>query len=241
MENKRGSGIFLGVVSVATLVVAIIGATFAYFSASITGDNNVELTAYEFNASLSVTAVYPTSATNLVPMDPSGEVIGYTGTDNGTNLLYAMNEATNRCIDSNGFQVCAVYRAVFTNNGSGEITLNGTLKTIANTAGTKEGATGFVNLKYSNLTGTDTDNNLALTGNLADINSVVEGTTAIGSVTVPSGQTVTQYFVVYLDEQAEANNPEMGSKFTGQLIYTSATGGQQLTGTFDLSSPEEGE
>ena len=44
MENKNGNGIFLGVVSVATLVVAIIGATFAYFSASITGDNTVNLT-----------------------------------------------------------------------------------------------------------------------------------------------------------------------------------------------------
>ena len=29
MENKNGRGIFLGVVSVATLIVAIIGATFA--------------------------------------------------------------------------------------------------------------------------------------------------------------------------------------------------------------------
>lgn len=37
MENKKGQGIFLGVVGVATLVVAIIGATFAYFSASTTG------------------------------------------------------------------------------------------------------------------------------------------------------------------------------------------------------------
>ena len=34
MENKNGQGIFYGVIGVATLVVAIIGATFAYFSAS---------------------------------------------------------------------------------------------------------------------------------------------------------------------------------------------------------------
>ena len=40
MENKSGQGIFYGVIGVATLVVAIIGATFAYFSASAqsTGD-----------------------------------------------------------------------------------------------------------------------------------------------------------------------------------------------------------
>ena len=35
MENKNGQGIFYGVIGVATLVVAIIGATFAYFSASV--------------------------------------------------------------------------------------------------------------------------------------------------------------------------------------------------------------
>ena len=34
MENKNGQGIFYGVIGVATLVVAIIGATFAYFSAA---------------------------------------------------------------------------------------------------------------------------------------------------------------------------------------------------------------
>ena len=36
MENKNGQGIFYGVIGVATLVVAIIGATFAYFSAAVT-------------------------------------------------------------------------------------------------------------------------------------------------------------------------------------------------------------
>ena len=43
MENKNGQGIFYGVIGVATLVVAIIGATFAYFSASVTGNgDNIE-------------------------------------------------------------------------------------------------------------------------------------------------------------------------------------------------------
>ena len=33
-NNNNGKGIFYGVIGVATLVVAIIGATFAYFAAS---------------------------------------------------------------------------------------------------------------------------------------------------------------------------------------------------------------
>jgi len=45
MENKNGQGIFYGVIGVATLVVAIIGATFAYFSASVSagdGANGIQ-------------------------------------------------------------------------------------------------------------------------------------------------------------------------------------------------------
>ena len=40
-ENRKGPGIFYAVVGVATLVVAIIGATFAFFSAS---DTSIRIT-----------------------------------------------------------------------------------------------------------------------------------------------------------------------------------------------------
>lgn len=39
MENNNGKGIFYGVIGVATLVVAIIGATFAYFASTTQGNN----------------------------------------------------------------------------------------------------------------------------------------------------------------------------------------------------------
>ena len=35
-ENRKGPGVFYAVIGVATLVVAIIGATFAYFSVTLT-------------------------------------------------------------------------------------------------------------------------------------------------------------------------------------------------------------
>ena len=41
-EKNNGSGIFYGVIGVATLIVALIGATFAYFTA--TQDNNTAIT-----------------------------------------------------------------------------------------------------------------------------------------------------------------------------------------------------
>ena len=242
MENKKGSGIFLGVVSVATLIVAIIGATFAYFSASIEGSNTVNVTAYEFNASLSVSPVYPETAASIIPLNPEGAV---TGVEGKKNLSYAMNEAATRCVDSNKYQVCAVYSATFTNNGSQDITLNGTLTTSKNDASTRDNATGFTNLKFGYLTGTKESNDLALDGEVVAIKSatvdneettdVKENSVEIGNVKVSAGKTVTKYFVVYLNEAGEANNAEMGAKFEGKLTYTSATGGQQLTGTFNVS------
>lgn len=246
MENRRGSGIFLGVVSVATLIVAIIGATFAYFSASVEGEGTVDLTAYEFNASVSISPVYPTSAASLIPLNPNTALTGENIT-NKTNITYAMNEATNRCVDSYGYQVCAVYKAVFTNNGSADIELDGVLTTAKNnvrTSATEEDiqdgkATGFTNLKFSHLTGTETGNDFALTGDLIDIKSTVDESADIGSVSVGAGETETIYFVVYLNEAGELNNPEMGASFQGELTYTSATGGQQLTGTFNVGGTEQ--
>ena len=42
-ENNNGRGLFYGVIGVATLIVAIIGATFAYFSVSASITNNSDI------------------------------------------------------------------------------------------------------------------------------------------------------------------------------------------------------
>ena len=58
MENNNGRGIFYGVMGVATLVVAIIGATFAFFSASNVDPNTTTVqgqTATAASVTLSVT------------------------------------------------------------------------------------------------------------------------------------------------------------------------------------------
>jgi len=39
MENKRGTTVLLTVIGIATLLVAVVGATFAYFTATVTEDN----------------------------------------------------------------------------------------------------------------------------------------------------------------------------------------------------------
>ncbi len=100
MENRKGSGIFLGVIGVATLIVAIIGATFAFFGA---------------NAA---------SAENAIGATGAVLALGYSDNTSGLkhNLIPARNEvahyaATNTdhitskgaCIDDNKNEICGIY------------------------------------------------------------------------------------------------------------------------------------
>ena len=103
-ENKKGSTLYV-VLGVATLVVAIIGATFAYFSASAnsTGDAITGQTDNDLASALSLTVekvafenADATSA-NLVPTNLEATL-------NGVN-----SAVTSKCV-SNGYTGCHLYK-----------------------------------------------------------------------------------------------------------------------------------
>ena len=263
-NNRKGNGIFLGIVSVSTLVVAIIGATFAYFSASTQSEEDaVNLTAYEFSLSMSVSPIFPNGATKLIPLDPDKEIEGYEG-DYDKNLLYALNVAEDACIDNNKLQVCALYQVIIENQNTNPITLGGQIRTVTNTPGS--GGEPFTNLKYQSVT-TNTDPNpetlraergfalltSAETVKDTTINAVgtvglpaeADGLVAIDPIYVPAadgegnpGKGV-GYVLVYLDDN-EDQSAEMGASYTGQLIYASTDdAGSTLSGTFSVTGPGE--
>ena len=109
MENKKGNGIFLGVIGVATLIVAIIGATFAYFSAST---NSAEQAISVNSTQLSLGYSDDTSKlkTNLIPATDEIAKFGATNTEHIASK--------GACIDDNGNEVCGVYD-FFVGNPSG--------------------------------------------------------------------------------------------------------------------------
>lgn len=241
MENKKGSGIFLGVVSVATLVVAIIGATFAYFSASASSEEGaIGATAYEFNVKVTnIKMIQPENVDSLggiIPMNVNTQVSGK------GMLLYALNDATNKCVDSNNYQVCALYEATLSNGGSQAVTLNLAVKTDTNEAGS--GGEVFSDLTFQALTentGTYSLDGAAETlmkvaGQSVDIENV--------SITIPAKTTdYKHYFVVYLNEprnnedtDEKDQSKQMGAKYTGSLVYTTSQGGNRLTGTFNVGA-----
>lgn len=250
MENSKGRGIFLGVVSVATLIVAIIGATFAWFSASVSsGKNDVNLTAYQFDADLTVERVFPTptpenASRKIIPFVP--DKVLREGLENETNNMnYALNEATNKCVDSSGYLVCSLYKITVTNNGSDAIELDGSVTTMETTP-TETGTTLTANgdlkaqiISYADGKYTYTHNlskALALpnTGSGSEKLIMDPATLTVGAT--PGANTAELYVLVWLNDTTENQSTMMGASYKGQFIF-SAVGmgaGNELTGTFNL-------
>ncbi len=251
MENKKGSGIFLGIVSIATLIVAIIGATFAYFSASTeSNDGAIGVQAYEYQLSLHVESVYAGVGTALIPLNPN-TVIENAPEPNNKNLLYAINVAKNKCVDDSGMQVCALYRVVIQNDATNDVIMSGELQTTSNIASTKPGRTPFTNLTYQQIKGDHNTDSLELVGDPITIKSAVGESIKIADITVPGGKTDElgdfkpgvgySYILIYLNDN-ENQTGEMGASFMGKLIYSSAgSDGNALTGTFRISGTQEPE
>lgn len=267
MDNsRRGSGIFLGIVSIATLIVAIIGATFAYFSASTeSNEGAIGLQAYEYKLTLSVIPIYPEGASALIPLNPttkiktnndqyikldeSGSIVETALESEGmNNLQYAINAAKKRCIDDNGMQVCALYQVIINNESPNEVILSGQIETTSNIASTKPNRTPFKNLTYQDLKGSHDDSTLELVGEPVTLAEEVGTSVKIGNIKVPGGTTNAMgdfepgvgsgYILVYLNDFGDQTG-EMGASMTGKLKYASQDGlGTTLTGMFKVSITE---
>ncbi|MBQ2872980.1 MAG: hypothetical protein IJE89_03165 [Bacilli bacterium] len=158
MKNEtRGRDIFYGVVAVATLIVAIVGATLAYFSISVSS-NEGAVNAISANVSISyedgqqVTA----QADKLIPatLDIVKSVYEKKVKENNPE-----NNPGNVCIDDKNQQVCSAYR--FTVGSNVERTISATLNNEEN---------GFTFLSYAVY---DVDNDVWL--KLDDENSELMG------------------------------------------------------------------
>lgn len=219
-NNRKGPGIFYAVVGVATLVVAIIGATFAYFSATDTVDDVVTGEAATAGLTLAVEKVSTDATGGLIPIaDGTSSVSGYT-----TNLLDKglVGEGNKKCLDKDGNTVCQVYKITVTNTGNAPTRLEGTLTLTA---------TNYTNLKWANINankGLDADAYPATVGttlNTKDITSITTNELYAG------GATKYYYVMIYIAETgASQNNSDKGS-FTGVVTFNSA-GGTGTTATF---------
>lgn len=112
-ENNK-SHIFYGVIGIATLMLAIIGATFAYYTATASNDNTITGNAATIGFDLKVAKVTDADDQKggLIPMS--------------NNMMeQALKSGNGICLDNNGNAVCQVYKITVINTSSASMFLDG--------------------------------------------------------------------------------------------------------------------
>lgn len=245
-NNNNGRGIFYGVIGVATLVVAIIGATFAYFSASVTRNNIVNIGSTTLN--LLIQDEQSNFRMDMIPV----ETVNNEGVANTAFYTFPGLTATDgatgngTCRDLVGNSICSVYQ--FTVKNPSETTAQtvvGSLKVSTNT--------GFENLYYAVFKGAasgitsynvngesqETVTTSGTTQTAAAAGSVIVARKLIGDAgttydednsdwgntteRLAPGGTTTYTVVIWLEETGE-NQEEQGQTFSAGITFTSDTG-----------------
>lgn len=115
MNDNKKRDIFYGVVAIATLIVALVGATLAYFAISVRSNEGAvnatsAIVSIEYNDGQDVIA----QASELIPATLDVVKAVYEHNLQALNNQIALDdpdaERTNVCTDSNGMEVCSVYR-----------------------------------------------------------------------------------------------------------------------------------
>lgn len=209
-ENRKGTGVFYAVVGVATLVVAIIGATFAYFSASATATDKVTGTAATVGLSVSLEKVSKDATGGLIPISESLLTKALTGDTASGNKM---------CLDKDGNTVCQLYKITVENTGNAAATLNGTLTLTA---------TDYDNLKWANV---NKDSGLTAATTPTEIpadNLNASSVSAITTNEVFNGGAVKYYYImIYINEINSAQETVDTGSFEGTVTF----GGPSGTGT----------
>ena len=154
-DDKRG--IFFGVVGVLTLIVAIIGASLAYFSINArSADDAITVQA----ATLKIEYLdggQKLAVSNIIPTRKTVAETTYQRYLNGDKYhddTLDQDVAYDKCVDDNGHNVCGVYHFVITNNGPAETETPIKMTIVPTELKDKEGNTvtdykKFKNLKYA--------------------------------------------------------------------------------------------
>ena len=115
-NRKIDNKVFVLIVAVATLIISVTGATYAFFALSVS--NSTAITGNTANTQLTLSVEEQT-----LKSPNTGVMVPQLSSAIGT----AMN-GTNQCVDANGNIVCKVYKITVTNGSSAGATVNGTIK-----------------------------------------------------------------------------------------------------------------
>jgi len=261
MENNNGRGIFYGVIGVATLVVAIIGATFAYFSASAANNNAIKVGTTSIN--LSLVSEQTNYYTDMIPVASTNANFklypGLTKKNLEAEPDPILGKGT--CTDDRGNAICGIYEFGIKNpSDTVTQTVYGSLEVKATDFPVIEG-TGKTNVHYAVFKGTAAQvaaatDKFTVTGTAKDVDEAALGglvvaKAALGAKDDLHGQTTdwknteqilapgaTQMYtiVVWLEENGDKNSGDQGKMFTAAIKFDTSAGGSGVTGTLSAAA-----
>lgn len=239
MEREDKRGIFFGVIGVLTLIVAIIGASLAYFSINARSRENA-LTVQAATVKIVYEDGDQLNVTNIIPSTQEIALRTFTraNPDTDTESKYKT------CVDDKGYNTCGYYDFTLTNGGPTPMEV--TAKVIPTTLQTevKDGEGNvvtpaevpFSNLKFvlydrTSATG-DFDNGTELyTGTVGYSDFGLLGATGDETLSI-AGKNATKNLrlFIWLNEAGAENDAEQGAIFKG-TVSIEVKGSQNITGT----------
>ena len=253
-DDNKSRDIFYGIVAVATLIVALVGATLAYFSVAISSNEGVvnakaAIVSIEYNDSQQVTA----SADKLIPS--SLEVVKQVYEDNKADFGTEDALRSNVCIDAYDQQVCSIYRftvssdvernftATLNNESNGFQYLAYAVKDVTNNTWLNLDNTGNEVVESlglaecSNTDDDDTNDCFTTSGTEKAYNTTPKAINSIfgysldsQSRTVMTGKTISSTaqvydIVIFLKENNENQNIDQGKTYSGTIMVESTDAG----------------
>lgn len=119
MEQRKNKNIFYGVIGVATLMLSVIGATFAYFTATASNNGTIKGNTATVEIDVSVTKMTDVDEARggLIPM--SNNMVEQALTKNSAVTGKGI------CVDDNGNAVCQVYKIIVENDSTSSMFVDG--------------------------------------------------------------------------------------------------------------------
>lgn len=140
MENDDKKGILFGIIGILTLIMAIIGASLAYFSIN-TKSSNDALSVQAAQVKIVYTDGNKLNISKIIPSRQEVVEMAFKRTIKDENITNK-----DKCIDDNNQVICGMYEFSVTNNGVGDIAIN--TKIIPNDFSNDNEIIKFKNLKF---------------------------------------------------------------------------------------------
>ena len=218
MENNNGRGIFYGVMGVATLVVAIIGATFAFFAASANGAAGAAAAnSANVQGTLEITQDEQYVAPDLIPAAPATVLASFAQTGNATTNTGKCRGASAANHEGN-YGMCSYYTFTIKNTSDVATTVYLSLKTDSNNFDDS--------FKYCVYEGTTT------TTVAKECKTVPKGEEEFTNVNLAATTGTKQYTMVLYYENTDQDQTSTGAgkAYTGTVQASTSSGDNKIVG-----------